>query len=266
MREISCSGCGKTVMVSDSWTFKTCPKCHDKYAKQSASRSEIRFLKKKLAEALKDVDLSNHPTLRTIEVFKVQVAYPIFGRIPFKEVLERYLEAVEKIRMKQRDIKSKNENRRRLEETKENKRIFIDAYPCYSEKCVEIRRMIINKGKNPDDTFIIDAHCSQCDSCARWRIYDRDYFEETDESDAFADANYKPIGAGDVWDKGESEKSHEEKAKQTQRELGFNEDYQRTVQDESTLDLDLDRKVFSNSDSSSRKNKQDKKDESEKTE
>jgi hypothetical protein len=213
LRELSCSDCRKSVLVSESWTFKTCPQCHDRYAKSATSRNKVRNLKRKIKEAIEDVDLTQHPSLQNIEVFKTQVCYRFLGKIPLQNVLEKYLSAIEMIRRRQSDVTSRNETKRRLQETRENKRIFIDAYPCHNEECVRIRRLCVNKGKSPDDSFVIDSHLVKCDSCAKWRIYDRDNFEETDTSDAFADEKYVPTGALDPWSKGTLEDSQEDKVK-----------------------------------------------------
>jgi len=243
MKEITCSGCGKTVLVSDGWTFKTCPKCHGKSAKASQSRKDIRRLKRKLSEAVKGVDLRQHPRLSNIEVFKKEVCYRSFGKIPFEKVLEKYLEAIETIRRKQTDVTTRNETERKRQETRENKRIFIDAYPCHNEECVRIRRLWINKGKNPDDSFTVDSHLVKCDSCARWRIFDRENVsEENDSSDGFGNLDYKPVGANIFSGDSQEKESYEDRARRIQRESNMNPDFKRSTDEPN--DRDVERSDF----------------------
>lgn len=104
-----------------------------------------------------------------------------------------------RLREKNRTTLIEASTKRQNQKQKENKRIFVgeNRFPCVSEECIGIRRLWINKDKNqnPDDSFIIDAHCGNCDSCARWIVYGKNHAEGTDESDYFAKPDFKHIGA-----------------------------------------------------------------------
>jgi hypothetical protein len=100
--------------------------------------------------------------------------------------------------------------------------------------CQKFRRLRLSTRKNPDDGFFSDAHLKKCISCQNW--YSQHKHE--DEWD------FKGVN---LWGEPETpvEENEQKALEEALKREGF--DFKRTVQNETTLDLGLDRKAFNDS-------------------
>jgi DNA-directed RNA polymerase subunit RPC12/RpoP len=241
MKQIKCSRCGKTVEVPEDWQYKRCPECHEKDKDYTQVKKNVRQQEREAEKLRESIDLDRNPSLRTYSDFRR--AFSRFGEPTFEKYLKFLRDMKEKQRRENIDVRTKES----LQKIRENKLVNALTFPLENEDCRTYRLSRAKTERSPEEDEFL-AHVYKCENCTKWLKWFKDRPEEPTKE---GEMSYwdKPTESGtNIWNSEETkQESHEEKAKRIQRESGFNEDFKRTVQDETTLDSDLDREDFGDS-------------------
>jgi DNA-directed RNA polymerase subunit RPC12/RpoP len=254
MKTLKCSTCGKHVQVEDAYQFKTCPNCLTKIRAKRIIKKEIRRLDREAQKQQKELGLKKeklNPIYRTYSTY-VQNYEKYFHRKPS---FEQYLNAIREEKLRIAREEAQEQAKDMLKQKREEKRFLTDLFPLKSEDCVRFRQIMIRPKSDPDNGFFANKHATECECCARWRIFDREHASE-ENGDGFADSDFKPIGANPH--ESEVEESESDKAKKALAEIDDKrtEDFKRTSTDSFSEEREVDRKEFEDNNQDYRKAKQ----------